>query len=91
MIVRLRTWRFGIDTSVELHGSGYDFDRPNMLLTIDDPVFRHESTWDLDGIEVLPDPLYYHGKESTWTIVAGDLFDVLPCPSECSIHGSVDY
>lgn len=88
MIVRLHTWRFGIEQTIELHGLSYVYDEGAHDLFIARPVFQYPVE---PGTE--PDPTHhYPGYQSMWTIVAGDHFDVLHCPAGCGVpeHHNTD-
>jgi hypothetical protein len=80
MKVHLNTWRFGQDTTLLYHGSGYAYDKYNAVLSIVQPITEVTDAGTESGYrsEV--------GVIQEVTIVSGDSFTVVDCDgNDCTL------
>ena len=71
----IRTWRFGQDAVVQLHGDRVAYDSGAHILYMHHPL--------------IPD-FGAPGVLTGYTITAGDEWTVLPCDAEC-VHHSTEF
>jgi hypothetical protein len=82
MKVHLNTWRFGQDTTLVYHGSGYAYDKYNAVLSIIRPIVQLAD----DDTESLSGYRSTVGVVQEITITSGDSFTVVDCDgSDCTL------
>lgn len=65
----VKTWRYGIETTIPLHGAGFEYSPDCAFLAVVSPILSEGK-----------------GRFTGVTIVSGDEFTVVDCPTDCEFH-----